>query len=332
MATAVLLLLRAVARRDARKLLNHNAPSVLAHGWRNPNLPVNEAAAAVGRGYSTLVREVEGFDRSWRFWDLGLRRGFSLKSAVEQEQGKVEVAKVEETVVKVVKRVGRPRKADSNGVEKAKPRRKPKATMKKLEEEIAANEAASGSAPVKLKLTRKKSKKVEVLAGVDSAVSSVDDSVGVATISFGELGSEEEVRCPDSSALIDSLKLEAVGESSNAILSSLVEDGEPHLDVRKLQIPALKDSPPAPRFPKLDLTSKQRIISVELDGDDKGNERGAKVVVPAKYSDPQKVFQMLQHARPGAYTSAEKARLSWIFHRFAESGLVRHLSIKFDGN
>lgn len=326
MATAVLLLLRAVARRDARKLLNHNAPSVLAHGWRNPNLPVNEAAAAVGRGYSTLVREVEGFDRSWRFWDLGLRRGFSLKSAVEQEQGKVEVAKVEETVVKVVKRVGRPRKAaDSNGVEKVKPpRRKPKATMKKLEEEIAANEAASGSAPVKLKLTRKKSKKVEVLAGVDSAVSSVDDSVGVATIS----GSEEEVRCPDSSALIDSLKLEAVGESSNAILSSLVEDGEPHLDVRKLQ----KDSPPAPRFPKLDLTSKQRIISVELDGDDKGNERGAKVVVPAKYSDPQKVFQMLQHARPGAYTSAEKARLSWIFHRFAESGLVRHLSIKFHGN
>jgi hypothetical protein len=42
--------------------------------------------------------------------------------------------------------------------EKVKPMRKPGATVKKLEEEIAANEATSGSALVKLKLTRKKNR------------------------------------------------------------------------------------------------------------------------------------------------------------------------------
>lgn len=357
MATA-LLLLRAVARRDARKLsqfLNQNS-SVLAHSW-SEKFP-DEAATVVGRGYSTLVREVDGVEKSFRFSDFLMRRGFSLKSAVEQEQGKVEVKvegnvegkveeKVSEAVVKV-KRVGRPRKvADGVDDKVVKPRRKPRVTMKQLEEEIAANEAASGSSagpPVELKLTRKKrsGSRVKAVAGADSgelAVSSVDDSsfdvVGVAP-QFGKLASGEEVRGQDSSALaddvIDSLNSEAVGESSNAILSSLVEDGESQVQreqVRKV-FPPLKgardaaDSPPrtAPKFPKLDLTSKQRIISVELDGDE-GNERGAKVLVPAQYSDPKKVFHMLQHARPGSYTSTEKARLSWIFHRFSESGLVR---------
>jgi len=328
MASALVLLLRAVARRDARKLpqiLNHNNASVLAHGW-NANLP-DEAARRV---YSNLAREVEGFDRSWRFWDLGLRRGFSSKSSVEEKV-------VEETVVKV-KKVGRPRKVE-DGVEKAKPRRKPRASMKKLEEEIAANEAASGSAHVKLKLTRKKrsESKVEALVGADSVVSSGDDFVGVATslgVARRKLDSNVDVRGQDCSALadgvIDSLNLEAVGESSNAILSSLVEDGESQgerEEVRKVSSPLKEatDSPPriAPRFPKIDLTSKQRITSVELDGDDKGHENGANVVVPAQYSDPKMVLHQLQQARPGPYTSAEKARLSWIFHRFAESGLVR---------
>jgi hypothetical protein len=82
MATVVLQLLCAVAGRDARKLpqfLNHNA-QILAYSW-SANLPDKAAAAAsvAGRGYSTLVREVEGFERTWRFLDLGLRRGFSVK-------------------------------------------------------------------------------------------------------------------------------------------------------------------------------------------------------------------------------------------------------------
>jgi ATP-dependent RNA helicase SUPV3L1/SUV3 len=59
-----------------------------------------------------------------------------------------------------------------------------------------------------------------------------------------------------------------------------------------------------------------------LDADDKGNERAAKIVIPEKYSDPKKVYLMLEEAKPGTFTSAEKARLSWIFHRFAESGWV----------
>jgi hypothetical protein len=220
--------------------------------------------------------------------------------------------------------------------------------MKKLEEEIAANEAASGSGivPVKLKLTTRKKRSGSVsAAGADSgelAVSSFDDlSLGVEE-EVEKLGSEEEFRGQGSSALAggesEALNLKAGGESSNAILSSLVEDGEAQVERGELRrvFPPLKravqsgtrreavDTPPrtAPRFPKLDLTSKQRITRVELEGDDKGSVKGANVVVPDQYSDPKKVFQMLQQARPGAYTSAEKARLSWIFHRFAESGLV----------
>lgn len=81
---------------------------------------------------------------------------------------------------------------------------------------------------------------------------------------------------------------------------------------------------PAPKFPKLDVTSKHRVIE-KLEAEDwvRGGGQGSKVVLPPHYSDPQKVFQMLQHAKPGSYSSSEKARLSWIFHRFSESGLVR---------
>lgn len=351
MATA-LLLLRAAARRDyATRLphfLSHNS-SVLARAWGERGS--DEAAAVVGRGYRTLASELEKCERSWTLTDFLSRRGFSVKSGAELEQGSVV-----EGEKKVAKKVGRPRKVEDGG-EKAKRKRRPRASMKRLEEEIAANEAASGSgiSPVKLKLTTTRRRSVSVVesvavAGAESrevSGSSFDDSrfdvgVGVAPQlgeEVGELGSEEEFKGQGSSALVgsgtDRLNLKAGGESSNAILSLLVEDGESQVEkgvVRSI-FPPLKsrtpresvDAPPrtAPRFPKLDLTSKQRIARVELDGDDKGNERGAKVVVPDQYSDPKKVFQMLQHARPGAYTSAEKARLSWIFHRFAESGLVR---------
>lgn len=80
---------------------------------------------------------------------------------------------------------------------------------------------------------------------------------------------------------------------------------------------------PAPKFPKLDVTSKHRVIE-KLETEDwvRGGGQVAKVVLPPHFSDPQKVFQMLHHAKPGAYSSSEKARLSWIFHRFSESGLV----------
>jgi hypothetical protein len=361
MATA-LLLLRALAPRDAAARLPHllsQSSSVLAPGWSRR--ATEEAAAVVARGYRTLASEVESLERSWRLTDFCLRRGLSVKSGAGQEKGKGEesvgeLVAVEKDAEKVekVRKVGRPRKVE-DGVEKAKPRRKARATMKKLEEEIAANEAASGSGvvPVKLKLTTRKKRSVSVaVASADSGELAVSDSsfddlsLGIAPRlgeEVGKLGSEEEFRSQGSSALADgeseALNSKAVGESSNAILSSLVEDGESQVEIEEVRIvfPPLKgavqsgtrreavDAPPrtAPRFPKLDLTSKQRITRVELEGDDKGNEKGANVVVPDQYSDPKKVFQMLQQGRPGAYTSAEKARLSWIFHRFAESGLVR---------
>jgi hypothetical protein len=178
-------------------------------------------------------------------------------------------------------------------------------------------------------------------------VSSFDDfSLGVVPRlgeEVGKSGSEEEFRGQGPSALADGGSMElnskAGGESSNAILSSLIEDGESQVEIGEVRVVFLPlkgavqrgtrreavDAPPrtAPRFPKLDLTSKQQITRVDLEGYDKGNEKGTNVVVPDQYSDLKKVFQMLQQARPGAYTSTEKARLSWIFHRFAESGLVR---------
>jgi hypothetical protein len=358
MATA-LLLLRALARRDVSARLPYllsQSSSLLVPGWTHRT--TDEAAAVVARGYRTLASEVESLERSWRLTDFFVKRGLSVKSGAEQEQGKggegvgekvvelVEAGKDAEKIEKL-RKVGRPRKVE-DGIEKAKPRRKARATMKKLEEEIAANEAASGSGivPVKLKLTTRKKRSGSVsAAGADSgelAVSSFDDlSLGVEE-EVEKLGSEEEFRGQGSSALAggesEALNLKAGGESSNAILSSLVEDGEAQVERGELRrvFPPLKravqsgtrreavDTPPrtAPRFPKLDLTSKQRITRVELEGDDKGSVKGANVVVPDQYSDPKKVFQMLQQARPGAYTSAEKARLSWIFHRFAESGLV----------
>jgi hypothetical protein len=73
--------------------------------------------------------------------------------AVEKDAEKVEE----------VRKVGRPRNVE-DGVEKAKPRRKARATMKKPEEEIAANEVVSGSGivPVKLKLMMRKKRSVSV--------------------------------------------------------------------------------------------------------------------------------------------------------------------------
>lgn len=260
MGTELLLLLRAVARRDARKFSLCVRTAVAAHSSRASNAPVDESK----RSYSTLVREVESFKR---FWDLGFKRGLQSEAKVEEKR-----------------RVGRPRKV-IDGVEKVTRPKKPKLSMKKLELEIAENEAVSESVP---KLTR-------VLAGAG------DSDEGL-----------------DSSALINSLNPEVTGESSDAILASIVEDGELGLneEVR------LVEPPPAPRYPKLDLTSKQRFTTAMLDADDKGNERAAKIVIPEKYSDPKKVFLMLEEAKPSTFTSAEKARLSWIFHRFAESGSV----------
>ena len=344
--------------------VSHNA-SALAHGygWGWSERVVDEAAAVAARGYRTVASEVEGLERSWKWSDFLLRRGLSVKSGAEQEQGKVGEKVVEfveagsNGTVEKAKKVGRPRKVEDD-VEKAKTsRRRPRATMKKLEEEIAANEAASGSGipPMKLKLTTRKRRSAAVArsaASADSgelAVSSLDDprfDVGVASqLSEGvsELGSEDGFRGQGSSALTgDTLNFKAGGESSSAILSSLVEEGESQVETGHGRgvFPPLKplkgvvqsgmgreavDGPPrtAPKFPKPDLTSKQRITRLELDGDDNGKERGANVVLPDQYVDPKEVFLMLHHARPGNYTSAEKARLSWIFHRFAESGLVR---------
>ncbi|KAG0584350.1 hypothetical protein KC19_3G204900 [Ceratodon purpureus] len=348
MATA-LLLLRHLAQRShgARGL-----PRILSH---NSARVADEAAAGLARGYRAVAREVEGLEGGrWRLTEFFSRRGLSVKSGVEGGEEKA-VELVSEKGEKV-RKVGRPRKVEDGGAkekEKVKPRRKPRATMKKLEEEIAANEAAasgSGIAPVKLKLTTRKRRTTAAsvsVAGADSGEavgSSLDDfslGVGVAPQlgeGAGKSGREEEFRSRIASASTGgesgALNSKAGGESSNSILSSLVEDGEE--GEARSGFPSLKgamqsgtrretgDAPPrtAPRFPKLDLTSKQRITRVELDGDEKGNEKGAKVVVPDQYSDPKKVFQMLQHARPGTFTSAEKARLSWIFHRFAESGWV----------
>ena len=157
----------------------------------------DEAAAVVAQGYRTLASEVESLERSWRLIDLFVRRGLSVKSGVEHEQEKdgegvgekvvelVEAGKGAEKIEKV-RKVGRPRKVE-DGVEKAKPRRKTRATMKKLEEEIAANEAASGSGiePVKLRLTTRKKRSGSMsatgAASGELAVSSFDDlSLGVA--------------------------------------------------------------------------------------------------------------------------------------------------------
>lgn len=93
----------------------------------------------------------------------------------------------------------------------------------------------------------------------------------------------------------------------------------------KLEIPNTIDQtysyPAAPKFPKQDPTSKQRNFKETVGAEQNINE-GTKVSLPPQYADSQKVFQMLQQAKAGSYTSAEKARLSWIFHRFAESGSV----------
>jgi hypothetical protein len=52
------------------------------------------------------------------------------------------------------------------------------------------------------------------------------------------------------------------------------------------------------------------------------NEKTVKVPIPPQSSDPWKVFTMLHQSKPSGVLSFEKARFSWIFHRFAESGYV----------
>ncbi len=52
------------------------------------------------------------------------------------------------------------------------------------------------------------------------------------------------------------------------------------------------------------------------------NEKTVKVPIPPQYSDPRQVFSMLHQSKPSGVSSFEKARFSWIFHRFAESGYV----------
>lgn len=364
-----MLLLRALARREAEKrlpsLLAKHASQLAAHSDKRR---VEEAGAMAERCLSTIAREAEDLTgKGWSAVDVLWRRGFSsgigeagggggvAEAGKSGGGGEADVALAEGNVEKP-KRVGRPRKLGEDGG--AKPRRKPRATMKKLEAEIAANEAASGSGSpvVKSRVTKKRSAAAESVAvkdSVNAAVSSSDVSnfdTGVVPQfgeGFGSFDSQEEFKNRVSSEL----NLDTGEKSSNAILSSIVEDGDSfarssssseiaasHLEREELSslLPALKgapqngtsqesrDGPPrtAPRFPKLDLTSKQRSSRVELDGEEKSNERELKVEVPPQYSDPHKVFQMLLQARPGAYTSAEKARLSWIFHRFAESGWV----------
>jgi hypothetical protein len=118
----------------------------------------------VARGYRMLAREVESLERSWRLTDFCLRRRCGERWRVSGSgEGCGEVEEV--------RKVGRPRKVE-DGIEKAKPRRKASATMKKPEEEIAANEVVSGSGivPVKLKLTMRKKRSVSVAVASASGV------------------------------------------------------------------------------------------------------------------------------------------------------------------
>lgn len=77
----------------------------------------------------------------------------------------------------------------------------------------------------------------------------------------------------------------------------------------------------APKFPKVDVMRAGKGSPQGESGNDQ-NEKTVKVPIPPQYSDPRQVFSMLHQSKPSGVSSFEKARFSWIFHRFAESGYV----------